>query len=199
MFSSTNYLTSIWRGILSPTPIRPAITRRWLKPREFVSNPFNAVGGPWEVGRVQISPNNRVMDLYTKEGFSSLFVLIPDYHVGFSILSSGANLTTDNVILVNLITDTLLTSIETAAREETDLLYADVYISPEKSLNSSITITTDATNPGLGVTSWVSNGTDMINSLSQHPRFVFIQQVSRTSWRTEMWKSGSGHHTHCGV
>ncbi|KAE9381499.1 putative beta-lactamase [Stipitochalara longipes BDJ] len=168
MFSSTNDLTSIGRSILGSTLIKPAITRRWLKPRGFVSNPFTAVGAPWEIIRLQTSPNSRIVDLYTKEGdlpgYSSQFVLIPDYNIGFSILSSGANPTTNNVILADMITDTILPSIETAAREEVDLLYTGTYTSPSKDLNSSITINTDATKPGLGVTSWISNGTNMINS-----------------------------------
>lgn len=167
MFSSTNDLTSIGRSILSSTLIKPAITRRWLKPRGFVSNLFNAVGAPWEILRLPF-PNNRIVDLYPKEGdlpgYSGLFVLIPDFSIGFSILSAGANPTTNNVILADLVTDTLLPSIEAAAREEADVLYAGTYTSPDKSLNSSITICTDAAKPGLGVTSWISNGTDMINS-----------------------------------
>jgi CubicO group peptidase (beta-lactamase class C family) len=161
MFSSTNDLTTIGRSILSSTLIKPAITRRWMKPRGFVSNHFTAVGAPWEIVRLQTSPNNRIVDFYTKSGdlpgYSSQFVLIPDYNCGFSILSAGANPTTNNVLLADLIADTLLPSIETVAREEADLLYAGTYTSPDKSLNSSITISTNTTKPGLGVTSWISN------------------------------------------
>jgi hypothetical protein len=168
MFSSMNDLTAIGRSILTSSLIKPAITRRWMKPRGFVSNHFTAVGAPWEIIRLQASPNNRIIDLYTKSGdlpgYSSQFVLIPDLQIGFSILSAGANPTTNNVLLADLISDTLLPSIETAAIEEADLLYAGTYTSPDKSLNSSITISTDVTKPGLGITSWISNGTDMINS-----------------------------------
>jgi hypothetical protein len=168
MFSCTNDLTSISRSILSSTLIKPAITRRWLKPRAFVSDPLTALGAPWEIIRLQTSPNKRVVDLYTKEGdlpgYSSRFVLIPDWNVGFSILSAGANPTTNNVLLADLMTDTILPAIETAAREETDSLYSGSYSSSDKSLNSSITISTDERKPGLGVDSWISNGTDMLTS-----------------------------------
>jgi hypothetical protein len=168
MFSCTNDLTSIGRSILGSTLIKPAVTRRWLKPRAFVSNPLTAVGAPWEIIRLQTSPNKRVVDLYTKAGdlpgYSSQFVLIPDWNIGFSLLSAGANPTTNNLILANLITDTILAAIETSAREEADLLYSGSYSSSDKSLNSSITISTDERKPGLGVDSWISNGTDMLIS-----------------------------------
>jgi hypothetical protein len=105
-----------------------------MKPRGFVANPFTAVGAPWEIIRLQSSPNNRMVDLHTKSGdlpgYSSQFVLIPDWGIGFSILSAEANPTTYNVLLADLITDTLLPSIETAVREEADLLYAGTVHTP---------------------------------------------------------------------
>jgi hypothetical protein len=76
---------------------------------------LTAVGAVWEIVRLQTSLNSRIVDPYTKSGglpgYSSRFVLIPDWGIGFSILSAGAIPTTYNVLLANLITDTLLPSI----------------------------------------------------------------------------------------
>jgi hypothetical protein len=73
------------------------------------------------------------------------------------------------LLLANLIADTILSAIETASREEADRLFSGSYSSSYKSLNSSIVTSTDATKPGLGVMSWISNGTDMLTSAIAAP------------------------------
>jgi hypothetical protein len=50
--------------------------------------------------------------------------------------------------------------LQQAVREEAQANYAGNYLSSE--LNSSVTFITDASKPGLGITSWISNGTDMM-------------------------------------
>jgi hypothetical protein len=99
----------------------------------LLQNPI-VVGAPWETVRLQTSLNSRIVDMYTKSGdlpgYSSQFVLIPDWSIGFSILSAGANPTTYNILPADLNTDTLLPSIETAVREEADLLYAGTVHTP---------------------------------------------------------------------
>ena len=53
---------------------------------------------------------------------------------------------------------------EATAREEADAAFSGNYASSDPNLNSSLTITTDPTLPGLGVTSWISNNTDILAS-----------------------------------
>jgi hypothetical protein len=138
MYSTTNDLTILGRSILTSTLIKPAITRRWLKLRAFVSNLLTAVGAPWEIRRFQAPPNNRIVDLYMKigdlPGYSSLLVLNPDWDVCFSILSIGANPTTNTLLLADLIAETILPAIEIASREEANTLLAGSYVNSGKSL-----------------------------------------------------------------
>jgi CubicO group peptidase (beta-lactamase class C family) len=168
MYSSTTDLTKLARSILASTLISPAQTRRWLKPRSFTSNILTAVGAPWEIRRLQTAPDSRLVDLYAKDGdlpgYSALLVVIPDWDVGFSILTAGDNANGNVALLANMIGDSLFPAIEAVAREEANATYAGFYAAADTSLNSSITITTDASKPGLDVTSWTSNGTDMLSS-----------------------------------
>jgi hypothetical protein len=166
MYGSVHDLTAIGRSILTSSLIKPVLTRRWMKPHGFVSDMLNAVGAPWEIIRLKISPNGRVVDLYTKSGdlpgYASLFILIPDYDLGWSVLAAGDNTDLDCIQISNMITDTLVPAVEVAAREEADATYSGTYASSDKILNSSIVINTDASKPGLGVISWISNGTNLL-------------------------------------
>jgi len=168
MYSSSSDLTKLGRSILSSSLISLAETKRWMKPRSLLSDPNTAVGAPWEIYRLELSPNNRLADLYTKSGdlpgYSSMFVLAPDWDMGFTVLTAGTAATANSRILAGLISDTMFQAVEDAAREEADANYSGSYAAADKSLNSSITINTDSTKPGLGVTSWISNGTDMLAS-----------------------------------
>ena len=52
-----------------------------------------SVGVPWEIRRVVLPSENRIIDVYTKTGdifaYSSIIALIPEYNVGFSILAGA--------------------------------------------------------------------------------------------------------------
>lgn len=173
MYSSITDLTKLGRSILTSSLLSPALTRRWLKPRGFVSNILSAVGAPWEIRRLQTSPDFRVVDIYTKNGdlpgYSATFVLVPDWGIGFSVLAAGDNPDGNVLLLANMVGDTLFPAVEAAAREEADAAYSGSYAAADKSLNSSITLKADASKPGLGVTSWISNGTNMFASAVAGP------------------------------
>ncbi|KUJ22846.1 beta-lactamase/transpeptidase-like protein [Mollisia scopiformis] len=167
MYSSTSDMTKIARSILTSSLISPAQTRRWMKPRSLLSAGNAAVGAPWEIYRLELSPNDRVVDIYTKSGdlpgYSSVFVLAPDFDLGFTVLTAGPSATTNSRILGGLISDAVFQAVEDAAREEAEANYVGTYEAANKSLKSTITITIDPMKPGLGVTSWISNGTDMLS------------------------------------
>jgi hypothetical protein len=66
---------------------------------------------------------------------------------------------------VNLITDTFIPAFEEAARAEADAAYAGSFTSKDPALNSSVTFETDDSMHGLGLTRWISNGTDLMQSI----------------------------------
>ncbi|TAQ86534.1 hypothetical protein B7494_g5150 [Chlorociboria aeruginascens] len=117
--------------------------------------------------RMTIPPNDRVLDLYTKTGdlpgCSTILALIPDWDLRFTIFSAGDEPHSIVAALTNLIGELFLPAVEIAAREEAVRDFARSHISSDEALNSSITNSTDDSKPGLGVTSWISNGTDILS------------------------------------
>ncbi|KAE8441352.1 hypothetical protein EG329_005501 [Mollisiaceae sp. DMI_Dod_QoI] len=168
MYSSSSDLTKIARSILTSSLLSPAQTKRWMTPRGLVSAANAAVGAPWEILRLNVSPNNRLVDLYTKAGdlpgYSSLFVLARDWDIGFSVLTAGPSATSNSRILAGLVSDAISQAIEDAARAEAETNFSGTYETKDQSLNSSISLTTDAAKPGLGVSRWINNGTNMLSS-----------------------------------
>jgi hypothetical protein len=148
-----------------------------MKPHSFTSSATQAVGAPWEIQRLAVGPTNRLVEMYTKAGditgYAALIVLIPDWDLGFAVMTAGdptISSTDDMVVLItDTIADVFLPSVEEAAREQADALFSGVYSDSNSTSNSSITITTDATLPGLRVTSWISNGVDVLTGAIAGP------------------------------
>ncbi|KAF4637989.1 hypothetical protein G7Y89_g82 [Cudoniella acicularis] len=175
-WSSPADLTKIGRSILSSSLLKLSLTRRWMKPRIFVSDPSTAVGAPWEIHRLQLPSsleNGRIVDLYCKAGdfagYSSVMILAPDWNVGVTLLAAGETTTFNLALLGGVVSDVFLPSIEAAAREEADAIFAGTYAyssnnSDTSTLNSSITLTTSSSSPGLIISSWISNGTNFLNA-----------------------------------
>ncbi|KAF2465002.1 beta-lactamase/transpeptidase-like protein [Lindgomyces ingoldianus] len=169
LYASTNDLSKIGRSILNSTLLDQNTTRAWLKPTAFTSSPLGFVGRPWEIFRaVDLGPSKRLIDLYTKSGEIGLYhtnlIVVPDYNIGFvtAVAGTGAHLFLDNLIV-----DTLFPAVEAVAREQAAAAYVGKFTAPKDlNLNSSVTFITDATLPGLGISEWVSNGTDFLAVLS---------------------------------
>lgn len=173
--STINDLAKFGIGILNSTLMDTAQTRRWMKPVSHTASLEHAVGRPWEIYRYTNPASGKVTDLYTKQGDSGLFVsyiiLIPDYDVGFSILTGSASSERSVLvpILADLVTESLLPALESQASLEAARNFAGRYESTMESLNSSLTLSvnqSDSAAPGLNVASWISNGTDLTPLLS---------------------------------
>lgn len=120
------------------------------------------------------SKTTRIVDLYTKSGnlgaYGGQTVLSPDHDIGFSVYAAGASAALQSTILADVIAATWIPAFEAAAREQAQRNYAGTYASTDtSSLNSSITIALDNNRPGLGIESWISNGTDMLKAYGQIP------------------------------
>ncbi|KAI1099077.1 beta-lactamase/transpeptidase-like protein [Jackrogersella minutella] len=164
MYSSANDLSRLGRAILRHTLLPPAQTRRWLKPTALTADLHEGVGSPWGVRRIPLADGSRVVDAYSKAGsinvYMSLVVLVPDYDVGIAALLAGAWPGNANWDIADAVGRALVPALESAAREEAAARFAGAYGAP--ALNSSLALSADASRPGLGVDSWLSNGTDMI-------------------------------------
>lgn len=88
--------------------------------------------------------------------------LIPDWDVGFVILSAAEDGATDAAtVIADIVSDVMLSAVELAAREEAEAGILGRYESVD---GSSIVLDTDVSRPGFGIVSWVSgiNNTDML-------------------------------------
>ncbi|KAL6812640.1 Aldehyde/histidinol dehydrogenase [Trichoderma camerunense] len=154
--------------------ITSGATRRWLKPFSHTADLRQSVGRPWEIHRFT-HPSGVITDLYTKSGdsgdYSAYFVLLPDYDAGFTILSSSSQITRFLTLsaLMDIIINSLIPSLAAQAAAEAEHRFAGFYYSEDCSLNSSLTLTVNQSTtaaPGLVISSWISNGTDVLESLT---------------------------------
>lgn len=162
MYASLNDLAKIGRSILNSTLLDSNTTRAWLKPTSFTSDLNGAIGRPWEIFRdANIVPNRGVVDIFCKSGefgaYHTYICLIPDYNIGFSTAVAG---TGAHDWLDQLIAEILLPALDTTAKEQADAAYSGTYKGPA-GLNTSLTLTVDQDLPGLGVSEWINNGTDV--------------------------------------
>nr|OQO26206.1 hypothetical protein B0A51_06005 [Rachicladosporium sp. CCFEE 5018] len=168
VYSTQRDLEKFGQAILNSTQISAVDTRRWMKPLTHTSVWQQSVGIAWEIIRWQIE--DRVVDVYTKQGdiglYHSVIILIPDYNVGFTVLTAGTGGAPTQLALSGLIMETLLPGLEATARSQAQTNLAGTYKVPSLlgvTLNSSITLITEPGLPGLKVTSFTSNSTDVLN------------------------------------
>ncbi|KAI0867700.1 beta-lactamase/transpeptidase-like protein [Hypoxylon argillaceum] len=187
VYSSVSDMSAVGRAILKSTLLPWPVTRRWLRPVTFSSDPVSSVGSPWGVRRLPLSQNStyQFATTFNKLGsigkYSALLALIPDLDIGFSVAAAGelpASLVLD---IADTLSGTYLPTMQGIARTQANHTYAGTYVAAPDTdtdtednnsggtgggeaaaLNSSLTITTDAARPGLGVTAWVSNGTNLM-------------------------------------
>ena len=162
-YSTINDLRLLGISMLNSDLLSPAQTRRWMKPHTFTSDPNISVGAPWEIVR---APINRTSWMYTKSGdiglYSGEVALLSDYDVGFTVLAAGQSSTQNVQILSDMLAATFVPALEAAAKEEAENTYAGTYT--DSGAKSTLTLVTDG-NPGLGITSWTDDGTDVVSGI----------------------------------
>jgi len=170
VFSTTRDLARFGRGILNSTLLASERTRRWLKPVSHTARLQYAVGAPWEIIR-HVSPTNKVTDLYTKSGDSGLYsawlVLAPDFGVGFSILMAGSARGRFRAVagLADAVTQAIVPALQRQAAAEAGRNLAGTYRGAD-GLNSTLVLATEEGAAGVLVSSWISNGTDVLPFLA---------------------------------
>lgn len=149
------------KAILQSTQLPPVVTRRWLKPITHTSSLYSSVGQPWEIYRQ--ADRDHVVDYYTKGGsigsYESLIVLIPDYGISFSVLTVGKD-SHLGLKLADVIKDTVLAGVATAAREQSAQQFAGRYEITDQPGNLLIIAVDEK--PGLVIREWKSNSIDFL-------------------------------------
>jgi CubicO group peptidase (beta-lactamase class C family) len=179
IFSTINDLAKFGVNILNSTLLEPAETRQWMKPVTHTHSFDYSVGRPWEIVRIYHPLTERVIDIYTKTGdvthSSALFMILPDYAMGFSIATANSDGSQVAVKydIADILQSSVLPALEDAAAAEAKATFAGTYKSNE--LNSSITLSVDmSVAGGLIVDSWISNSTDM---------FAMFQKLEELPYR----------------
>jgi hypothetical protein len=170
MLSSAADISALGLAILKSTLLRPSLTRRWLKPTAFTSDPVAAIGMPWGLRRIPLSTTNsrRTLTAFSKagslKGYTTLLTILPDFNLGFSIMLAGDGTRSLGFDFADLLGASIIPAYDTVARDEANTHYCGTYhLAGQPGLNSSLTVTTDPEKPGLGVGPWISNGTDMVD------------------------------------
>lgn len=194
LFSTINDLAKFGVGILNNTLLSPEKTRQWMKPVSHTASLTYTVGAPWEIVRYIHKSSGHITDIYTKLGdsgpYGGCIVLIPEYDAGFSVLSAHSNQTLRGDVTLNvldIITENVVPALEAQAAKEAENNLVGRYVSTDKGLNSSLTVRPGEpvsaeeqvnSGPGLVISSWISNGTDMLEQLhggakpALHPSIV---------------------------
>lgn len=176
LFSTINDLAKFGIGILNSTLLPANTTRKWMKPVTHTPSLSYSVGAPWEIIRWQDPSTGEITDIYTKLGDSGMYggalALVPEFGAGFSFLAAATNDslrgTVDNLVL-DQITEAVLPALKAQAAAEAVHNYVGMYVSSDPRLNSSVTIAHNASTvpgaaSGLTLSSWISNGTDVLAS-----------------------------------
>jgi hypothetical protein len=97
---------------------------------------------------------------------------VPDFEIGFSILgaSNGTVHTQTIQFIADTLTNSLMPALVNQARQETLSNLAGTYKSNDKKLNNTLTVAVPSSSksaPGLVITEWVSNSTDLKSHLAE--------------------------------
>ncbi|KAI1476193.1 beta-lactamase/transpeptidase-like protein [Daldinia eschscholtzii] len=168
MYTSASDLSRLGRAILRSTLLPPSMTKRWLKPVTFSSDPRSGVGAPWGVRRLPFSKDSpyQFATTFNKAGslgkYSALLAVIPDFDIGFSILAAGDVPPSLPMDIADTLSNTYLPTMVNTARIQANALYGGTYNNSNPSVNSSLSVVADSRTPGLSLSSWISNGTNLL-------------------------------------
>ncbi|KAF2503171.1 beta-lactamase/transpeptidase-like protein [Lophium mytilinum] len=180
IYSSTSDLSKFLRYILNHYNGITHATN-WLQPASWAEGLQSFYGMPWEIFRTdEILASRRPVTFATKSGglpgYSSLIFLLQEYDIGITILDAGGRAPL-LFKLRDIVTVEVVRALEEVALKQLERYTGD-FVATEPTLNSSLTLSVDQ--HGLTVTHFVSNGTDMLDSVV--PKFPGIEGP----WRAQL-------------
>ncbi|KAF2128978.1 beta-lactamase/transpeptidase-like protein [Dothidotthia symphoricarpi CBS 119687] len=166
IYSSTNDLSKYLRYVLTHyNGITHAVN--WFNPVSPSQDLNSFYGMPWEIFQTDriLQDSRRTVRFITKggslPGYSSVVMTIPEYDLGITILVAGSRDLLPEI--KETISVVMVRAAEQLAIRQLQERYAGTYISTNSSLNSSMTFVAD--HRGLVLTDFVSNSTDVLNSI----------------------------------
>ncbi|KAE9374124.1 putative FLP FmtA-like protein, betalactamase [Stipitochalara longipes BDJ] len=195
LYSSSSDMSKFLRYVLKHynglTPIL-----NWFHPASYSTTLSSFYGTPWEIFRTSsiLPSTSRPVTFVTKSGsvpgYLSYIILLPEYDLGITILTTGTSTLLKDSIR-EIITVPLVKAAENIAQADLTARYTGTYRASD--LNSTLVISHSATK-SLYVESFISNSTDVFNAWkwfgwgpSDHSR---IQLVPTLLFRDEEKKQG---------
>lgn len=135
--------------------------------------------------------------MYTKGGdvgaYSTNFALLPDYGIGFTVLAAGGDPFQVKTIVSDIVAAIGVPAFQKAAKEEAESVYAGTYHGIDSGTaaneNDVLVLTVDS-NPGLLVSSWSINGTDIVSAFRAvgdqvrlNPSGLVSKKGTKEGWR----------------
>ncbi|KAK3359532.1 beta-lactamase/transpeptidase-like protein [Lasiosphaeria hispida] len=134
MYTSAGDMSSLGRAILRSTLLKPAVTRRWMRPYSFNSDPKAAVGMPWGIRQISIGQSNQsyqYIHTFNKAGslgaYSSLLAIMPELDIGYSILAAGDPPAGLAMAVADALTNTFVPALMSTARSQAKAAYSGHY------------------------------------------------------------------------
>lgn len=175
MFSSLDNLARVGQSIMNSTLLTTAQTNRWLKPATHTANPANSIGYPFVIYSGGDYPKTSPMvDVYTilsNEGYqeslySSYMGLVPDWGVGYAILSADTESPADLNAHADYMQEALDGVVKSAITQAAEN-YCGTYASAGSS-NSTLSIGyKERVGWGIYIDDFVSNGQNYRETLSK--------------------------------
>ena len=134
MYTSSSDLSTLGRAILRSTLLKPAMTKRWMKPVSFTSDPKAMVGMPWGVRRLDLVDDQPYQFVHTfnKAGsigsYYTLLAIIPELDIGYSILVAGVNPGSLTMDIAEALTAVYIPTLTHIARTQANATFAGQYV-----------------------------------------------------------------------
>ena len=171
IYSSANDMSKIVRYILNNfNAIATGVN--WLMPASWAQGMNSFYGMPFEIFRTDaiLKESRRPVTFVTKgggvPGYFSQINIMEEYGLGLTVLVGGEQSLLAE--LLNIITVDLIQAAEEAIWQDVGKTYKGTYAAMDPALNSSLELQSSPSE-GLVLTSFISNGTDVLNSIPGVP------------------------------
>ncbi|KXX77020.1 Beta-lactamase-like protein 2 [Madurella mycetomatis] len=204
MYTSAGDLSSLGRAILRSTLLKPAMTRRWLKPVSYSSDPKSTVGMPWGVRQIELGQNQSYQFIHTfnKAGslgaYSALLAIMPELDIGFTVLVAGVPPPSLTMAIADALTSTYIPTLMYVARDQANATFGGHYRHASL-LNTTTTPVSNSssgsttTPPPYGNTTTISTNTTAPQLLNSSLTITVDPTGTRPGLGVENWLSNSTH------
>ncbi|KAK0652653.1 beta-lactamase/transpeptidase-like protein [Cercophora newfieldiana] len=133
MYTSSTDMSTLGRAILRSTLLKPATTRRWLKPVSFTSDPKAMVGMPWGVRRIDLVDDQpyQFIHTYNKAGsigsYYTLLALLPELDIGYSVMVAGTPPGSLTMDIAEALTGVYIPTLTFVAQAQANATYSGTY------------------------------------------------------------------------